>query len=660
MINTAQIIQTISVGLGAVMTLFVLRQNGLKVQGQVLAAISAFITAWNIADIAIAQTSNQTYFHNWWNTKATAILFLPAMLLHLLLLKRSSRKKYAIPLGYITNAMIFLPALAGHLVVTTPARYPGAAQGSSELQWWAPIYLSELVILVYLAYNTAKSRNLGQTSQGVATTLLALTGLNELLPLFDIKTYPGTTVAIISLTGPGTLAYQMLTAYGLAREITCSSYKQMDFWAEWLARGLIPVLLGTTGLALIIAASPQALTTETVWVSLTLLMASTLGGSLVAPTLYGQFHKWIDHQLLGAPTSWHLQVKQYALKTFASPQGAINEAESILRTWHPGTILTHKAAANTPTQVTANKDAANTPQIEVAIALPAETRVFSIHRTNTEVSARDYLSLETLALTASQKAHEAILNQQREAIKQDELMQQMALGIISGLHHLILDPLQTLERIQKQKSHPGQTAAIGQSILCLQNLRTYTKAAAFFGQKASPAKTNVDLNTVLADVQRDKAPKATARGTRIDLVTHCTAADITGDPALIKKAINELVQNAIEATPLDRPNHIVITLSENARHWTLHITDTGCGIPEHQQTKLFTPYFTTKQPTIYQNGFGLGLVTAKKILNAHQAQISIQSQWGTGTTVEIRLPKREKPDPQAHENYDLQRTTQSS
>jgi signal transduction histidine kinase len=63
------------------------------------------------------------------------------------------------------------------------------------------------------------------------------------------------------------------------------------------------------------------------------------------------------------------------------------------------------------------------------------------------------------------------------------------------------------------------------------------------------------------------------------------------------------------------------------------IEDRGPGIPEHLQSKIFTPYFTTKQ-----FGTGLGLSITKKIIIDHGGAISVSANPDGGSTFTIRLP----------------------
>ncbi|MCX6027724.1 MAG: ATP-binding protein, partial [Chloroflexi bacterium] len=65
------------------------------------------------------------------------------------------------------------------------------------------------------------------------------------------------------------------------------------------------------------------------------------------------------------------------------------------------------------------------------------------------------------------------------------------------------------------------------------------------------------------------------------------------------------------------------------------ISDTGVGIPPEHQSKLFTPFFTTKP---IGHGTGLGLAIIYGIIKMHRGQINVRSQVGEGTTFTILLP----------------------
>jgi signal transduction histidine kinase len=103
------------------------------------------------------------------------------------------------------------------------------------------------------------------------------------------------------------------------------------------------------------------------------------------------------------------------------------------------------------------------------------------------------------------------------------------------------------------------------------------------------------------------------------------------DPEALKSCLLNLIYNAFQAMP--QGGLLTITLLKLDNVYQIAITDTGVGIdPQHLQ-QLFSPFFTTKQ-----QGTGLGLVEAQKIVQAHGGQMDVRSQIGRGSTFTLILP----------------------
>ena len=75
----------------------------------------------------------------------------------------------------------------------------------------------------------------------------------------------------------------------------------------------------------------------------------------------------------------------------------------------------------------------------------------------------------------------------------------------------------------------------------------------------------------------------------------------------------------------------------------ISIRDQGVGISEEDMSKIFDPYFSTKEMGV-QKGMGLGLATASAIVRKHDGDMEINSQTGVGTTVDIYLPTESRED----------------
>ncbi|MEE3233619.1 MAG: ATP-binding protein [Candidatus Latescibacterota bacterium] len=105
------------------------------------------------------------------------------------------------------------------------------------------------------------------------------------------------------------------------------------------------------------------------------------------------------------------------------------------------------------------------------------------------------------------------------------------------------------------------------------------------------------------------------------------------DPEQLQQVILNLLQNATQAMP--EGGTLSIRVFENDKNGTFCIGDTGTGMDEDVLEKLFTPFFTTKE-----DGTGLGLVTSKKIIDAHEGEIQVESEPNTGTQFFVTVPKK--------------------
>src|SRR5581483_10102411 len=93
-----------------------------------------------------------------------------------------------------------------------------------------------------------------------------------------------------------------------------------------------------------------------------------------------------------------------------------------------------------------------------------------------------------------------------------------------------------------------------------------------------------------------------------------------------------LLLNAVKASP-DNASLEVTTKAEQSGTIVVEIKDQGSGMSQEAQNKLFEPFFTTKK-----QGTGLGMATAKKIIEQHKGYIEFESAPGKGTTFKVHLP----------------------
>ncbi len=103
----------------------------------------------------------------------------------------------------------------------------------------------------------------------------------------------------------------------------------------------------------------------------------------------------------------------------------------------------------------------------------------------------------------------------------------------------------------------------------------------------------------------------------------------------LQAALMNLVKNALEA--MDRGGQLWARTYTTRGGIALDLIDTGCGVDDTTVLHMFEPFYSTKD-----EGSGLGLPTARKIIEAHGGRISVQSEVGRGTkfTLEFPVPPR--------------------
>jgi len=147
----------------------------------------------------------------------------------------------------------------------------------------------------------------------------------------------------------------------------------------------------------------------------------------------------------------------------------------------------------------------------------------------------------------------------------------------------------------------------------------------------------VDLNQLIRDVIELTRPrwksKAEAEGIKVEIQEdRRQLPPVSGNPSELREVITNLVLNAIDAMP--HGGHLTIRTKTDRRVNSIHIEDTGTGIPEENLERVFQPFFTTKG----SSSSGLGLSVSYGIIHRHGGSIRIKSKPGRGTAFAIRLP----------------------
>ena len=213
--------------------------------------------------------------------------------------------------------------------------------------------------------------------------------------------------------------------------------------------------------------------------------------------------------------------------------------------------------------------------------------------------------------------------------------------LAGGLAHEIRNPLSTMrlnldllaedfrdaESVRDRRVLQKIERVQGESHRLQEILENFLRFARVQDLEATP----VDLNAVVDDLRDFCEPQAVMQG--IVIRTHY-ATDLPPVPLDVdrfKQALLNLILNAEHAMP--DGGELIMTTRRDGPWAVLDVIDTGCGIPANRQADVFRAFVSTRP-----GGTGLGLPTARRIMEAHGGSLSLESEPGRGSKFTLRLP----------------------
>jgi len=143
-------------------------------------------------------------------------------------------------------------------------------------------------------------------------------------------------------------------------------------------------------------------------------------------------------------------------------------------------------------------------------------------------------------------------------------------------------------------------------------------------------KTEFNLMEVVDQVKMMHKSMADKKCIEIVIDSYDKQIDIFADRTKIEQVLNNLVTNAIKFSHSNRTVKMII--EKKVRDVKISVCDEGQGIPSNELEKLFTPFGKTSvKPTAGESTTGLGLSIVKKIIDAHNSKIFVESEVGVGT-----------------------------
>ncbi|MGA2873563.1 MAG: HAMP domain-containing sensor histidine kinase [Candidatus Dormibacteria bacterium] len=147
-------------------------------------------------------------------------------------------------------------------------------------------------------------------------------------------------------------------------------------------------------------------------------------------------------------------------------------------------------------------------------------------------------------------------------------------------------------------------------------------------------RTRVDLGRLVEEIGASYQELAAANGQQLDLQVDLAVPRIEGEPALLGRAIANLVDNALKYGSSARP--VRLGLRRRGALAVVEVEDSGPGIDPEDQAKIFTEFVRLPGARAGQTpGSGLGLAVARRVAEAHGGRLSLESHPGVGSVFRL-------------------------
>ena len=161
----------------------------------------------------------------------------------------------------------------------------------------------------------------------------------------------------------------------------------------------------------------------------------------------------------------------------------------------------------------------------------------------------------------------------------------------------------------------------------------------FDKKKAVFKKKELDLNEMVENTAKSFSLRVEHTGGKIYTEIEAIDSTMYVDEMHFQNVIFNLMDNAVKYRKMDKPLDIYLRTWNDDEHLYLSIRDTGLGIKKENLKKIFDKFYRVHTGNVHDaKGFGLGLAYVHKVVDLHDGEIKVESEYGKGTTFTIKLP----------------------
>ncbi len=214
-----------------------------------------------------------------------------------------------------------------------------------------------------------------------------------------------------------------------------------------------------------------------------------------------------------------------------------------------------------------------------------------------------------------------------------------AIGVLAaGVAHEIRNPLTGMKMIVQLldgefASDDARREPLGIIQREIDRLESIVGNLLDFAKPSKPKVMEVSLARVVEDCSRLIKNQLNKQGIRFETIVSNDNPMVFGDPDQLKQVFINIMTNAIHAQSRGGSLKVIIESREDLV--MVAFEDTGIGIPAERLADIFNPFMTTKE-----DGTGLGLSMALRIVEEHGGRIEVQSVFGEGSTFTVYLPRK--------------------